>query len=157
MDPHIGPARTDKDRDDIRSLFLAYAESQGIDLSFQHFQTELHSLPGKYAAPDGELLLARDYNGIPLGCVALRPLSQDACCEMKRLYVAPAGRGLGLGTKLATAMIDVAIRLQYREIKLDTLPSMVAARALYTNLGFTPTGPYYDTPLHVTQFLARKI
>ncbi|KAL8670451.1 MAG: hypothetical protein Q9168_005011 [Polycauliona sp. 1 TL-2023] len=159
METHISiePVRSRTDLLDTKGLFLAYAESLGIDLSFQDFQTELETLPGKYAAPLGELLMARDVDGSPLGCVAIRPMPEDGCCEMKRLYVAPAGRGRGVGRMLAAAVMDAAISLTYSEVKLDTLPSMAAALALYERLGFRPTDPYYHTPIPGTRFLARKL
>ncbi|KAL8753075.1 MAG: hypothetical protein Q9199_005300 [Rusavskia elegans] len=153
----IESVRCKTDLEDTKGLFIAYAESLGIDLSFQDFQAELDTLPGKYAAPAGELLLARDVDGSPIGCVALRPMHQPGCCEMKRLYVAPAGRRRGLGRILATAIIEAAVKLTYCEIKLDTLPSMTAAVALYEQLGFRQTDPYYYTPLSGTRFLARKL
>ncbi|KAL8892515.1 MAG: hypothetical protein Q9192_005604 [Flavoplaca navasiana] len=83
----IEPVRNNSDLKETKILFLAYAESLGIDLAFQDFQTELKNLPGVYAPPPGELLIARDADGSPLGCVALRPMQQDGCCEMKRLYI----------------------------------------------------------------------
>ncbi|KAL8714290.1 MAG: hypothetical protein Q9225_006594 [Loekoesia sp. 1 TL-2023] len=129
---NISPARSEQDMRIVTSLFTFYAASLNIDLSFQSFQAELESLPGKYAPQNGgEILLARSSSGEPIGCVALRSLGPEACCEMKRLYVAPAGRGLGLGKALATAIIDLAREFKYRTMKLDTLPTMTAALALY--------------------------
>jgi GNAT superfamily N-acetyltransferase len=152
----IERARSSQDLEATRSLFAAYAEAMGLDLAFQGFDNELQSLPGKYAPPTGEILLARSRTGTVLGCVALRPLG-PGCCEMKRLYILPDARGLGLGKKLIDSIIEVAAGLGYHEIKLDTLPSMHAAIALYTNAGFVPTLPYYDTPLDGTIFLARGL
>ncbi|HWT10978.1 MAG TPA: GNAT family N-acetyltransferase [Roseomonas sp.] len=140
----------------IAGLFRAYAASLPVDLGYQDFEAELAALPGKYAPPAGALLIARDAAGAPLGCVALRPMA-DGCCEMKRLYVAPAGRGLGLGRALAEAICAEARCLGYREIRLDTLPTMTEAQALYARLGFVPTAPYYDTPVAGTRFLARAL
>ncbi|KAL8839330.1 MAG: hypothetical protein Q9176_004511 [Flavoplaca citrina] len=82
----IEPVRNNTDLEETKILFLAYAESLGIDLTFQNFQTELKTLPGVYAPPNGELLIARDADGSPLGCVALRQMQQDGCCEMKRFH-----------------------------------------------------------------------
>jgi GNAT superfamily N-acetyltransferase len=121
----IRPVRTAADLEAAVRLFDAYASSFGIDLAFQGFAVESATLPGKYAAPAGELLLARDIQGEPLGCVGLRPMMSDGCCEMKRLYVSPRGRGLGLGRALIDAIIGEAVRIGYHEMRLDTLSSMV--------------------------------
>ena len=137
-------------------LFAAYAASLGIDLAYQDFATELATLPGRYAPPAGELLLARDPAGTPLGCAALRPLERG-CCELKRLYVVPAARGLGLGRALLDAMLATATRIGHHEIKLDTLPDMTAALALYLQAGFAPIEPYYGTALPGTRFLGRDL
>ena len=155
----IKPARSAQDLESIAHLFEAYAKSLGLDLSFQDFDTELRSLPGKYAPPTGEILLARKIEGAgdAVGCVAVRPLSPPNCCEMKRLYVLPTTRGLGLGKQLLNAILDTAASLGYNEIKLDTLPSMTQAISLYESAGFAQTSPYYDTPHTETVFLARQL
>ena len=90
----IARIQSTADVESVRALFAAYAKSLGIDLAFQNFETELNSLPGKYTPPGGDILLARSSEGTAIGCVALRPLQPPASCEMKRLYVVPAGRGL---------------------------------------------------------------
>ena len=154
----IRPVRSAADLVATVRLFNAYAFALGIDLSYQDFAAELATLPGKYAAPAGELLLARDIQGEPLGCVGLRPIEEPSgCCEMKRLYVSPQGRGLGLGRALVDAIIGEAARIGYHEIRLDTLPSMVEAIALYRKAGFIPIEPYYDTPVPGTIFLGRPL
>jgi len=146
--------------DDLRAaaaLFEAYAASLEVDLSYQGFDAELTGLPGQYAPPAGVLLLARDQAGTAIGCVALRPMTQTGCCEMKRLYVAPSGRGLGLGRALAEAVVEEAARIGYREMRLDTLPTMGAAIGLYEALGFERIAPYYDTAPAGTIFLGRAL
>src|SRR4051812_36150942 len=110
-------------------LFREYAWSLGVDLSFQHFEEEVAALPGDYAPPRGRLLLTCD------GCVALRPLTSDVC-EMKRLYVRPDARGTGVGRALVQRVIDEARSIGYRAMRLDTLPSMTAAAAMYRTFGF---------------------
>lgn len=154
---HIATARTATDLEDAARLFGAYAASLDIDLSYQDFATELAGLPGKYAPPAGALLLARGPGGEALGCVALRPIAPEGCCEMKRLYVAPQGRGLGLGRALVGAILGEAARIGYREMRLDTLPSMTAALALYHEAGFVVIERYYDTPVAGTLFLGRRL
>ncbi|MFO1036983.1 MAG: GNAT family N-acetyltransferase [Geminicoccaceae bacterium] len=149
----IRPARSAADMAVAAKLFEAYAASLPVDLAYQDFATELATLPGKYAPPTGELLLAFSSDGTPLGCVALRPLPPDGCCEMKRLYVDPSARGLGLGRALVDAVIEAARQLGYREMRLDSLPSMTEAMALYRKAGFAPIAPYYATPIAGTTFL----
>ncbi|MGE0024663.1 MAG: GNAT family N-acetyltransferase [Hyphomicrobium sp.] len=153
----IAPARSAADIAAVRALFKAYAAWLGLDLVYQGFAAELQGLPDKYAPPRGELLIARDGDGTAAGCVGLRPLEADGCCEMKRLYVAPEARGAGLGRALATRIIGEAARIGYREMRLDSLPVLKEATALYERMGFRPIPPYYDTPVIATLFFARPI
>ncbi len=153
----IRPVRSAADLEATLQLFNAYASSLEVDLSYQNFATELATLPGKYAPPAGEILLARDSHGDLLGCVGLRPIAPEGCCEMKRLYVSPKARGLGLGKTLIDAIIAEAVRIGYGEMRLDTLPTMTEAIVLYKKAGFVPIDPYYDTPIAGTLFFARPL
>jgi ribosomal protein S18 acetylase RimI-like enzyme len=150
----IRAVRTAEDLEATKALFDAYAASLGINLSYQNFVAEMAAMPGKYAPPQGELLLARDKDGTAIGCVGLRPLGEDGVCEMKRLYVAPEGRGLGLGRALAEAIVGEARRIGFSEMRLDTLPSLTAAIALYEDMGFAAIPAYYDTPIAGTLFFS---
>jgi len=163
--PHIGvmpePFRirtvaTPDDLDAVAALFDGYAASLPVDLGYQDFAAELAGLPGKYAAPHGALLLARDSAGAPLGCVALRPLD-DGVCEMKRLFLRPEARGTGLGRALAEAIVAAGRERGYRELRLDTLPSMTSAIALYERLGFERIEPYYAPTPPGTVFMALQL
>jgi ribosomal protein S18 acetylase RimI-like enzyme len=149
----VRPAQGAEDLAAVIVLFRAYAASLDVDLAYQGFEEEMAAMPGKYAPPCGVLLLARGANGAALGAVALRPVEPAGCCEMKRLYVAPEGRGLGVGEALVRALLTEARRIGYREVRLDTLPSMATAFALYRKLGFQEMAPYYDTPVAGTRFL----
>lgn len=153
----VAPATAVADLVDVAALFRAYATELNVDLCFQGFEAELASLPGKYAAPAGALLLARTADGRAVGCVALRPVEPPGCCEMKRLYVAPGGRGMGLGRRLAEAILREAERIGYCEMRLDTLPRLTEAVALYRALGFAEIAPYYPTPLGQTLFMGRAL
>ncbi len=145
------------DLEAVRGLFRAYAASLPVDLGYQGFEDELASLPGAYQPPQGGLLLARGADGSALGCGAFRPMARAGDCEMKRVYIAPQARGLGLGVAMVEGLMAMARQAGYRMIALDTLPSMVEAHRLYAKLGFTPIAPYYDTPIAGTVFLGRTL
>lgn len=164
--------------DATRAVFAEYASTLGIDLGFQNFAEELAALPGDYAEPRGVLLLAlveasdavaaaERHSGLVLrmadgrpavvaGCCALRPLDtadDPNSAEMKRLYVRPAFRGLGLGRRLAEAILDAARSAGYACVLLDTLDDMESARTLYEDLGFTEVPPYYHNPIPGSHYL----
>ena len=151
LETKIRPALGGNELTLARELIREYGDSLGVDLSFQGFEAELRGLPGDYAPPGGALLLT--FIGEECaGCIAVRPLSGDVC-EMKRLYVRPRWRGLGIGGRLIEAVLGEARRAGYRVIRLDTLPSMTAARAMYVAHGFRAIAPYYESPIPGTVFL----
>ena len=129
----------------MRRLFREYQASLGFDLCFQGFEHELETLPGHYAAPGGDLLLANDGDGLA-GCVALRGL-EPAVCEMKRLFVRPQRRGTGAGRMLVAAVVARARELGYERMRLDTVPGMDAAIAIYHAHGFRPIAAYTENPI----------
>lgn len=142
-----------------RTILREYADQLGVDLCFQSFDEELANLPGEYNAPRGALLLAL-VDGAVAGCVALRPLDDvdyPNACEMKRLYVRNAFRGIGLGRQLAEAIMDEARANGYDRVLLDTLSDMEAARALYDELGFSEIPPYYHNPIAGAHYLKAEI
>jgi GNAT superfamily N-acetyltransferase len=139
----------------VRGLFREYAQSLGFDLSFQDFDDELAGLPGKYAPPHGALILAR-HDGAACACVALRRIDAE-CCEMKRLYVQPSRRGLGIGRQLVERILDEARARGYRRMRLDTLTTMQSAVALYRSFGFRDIEPYIFNPIPGALFMERDL
>jgi ribosomal protein S18 acetylase RimI-like enzyme len=131
----------------VRALFREYADGLGVDLAFQDFERELAELPGGY-----DSIFVAEVEGETAGCVGVRPLDEGVC-EMKRLYVRDAYRGLGIGRTLAQAAIDAARELGYARMRLDTLPSMQEAMALYKSLGFRDVEPYRYNPIVGSRFL----
>lgn len=134
-----------------RDLVREYAASLSVNLDFQNFDEELQHFETEYAPPTGTFLLARNETEF-LACGAFRRFS-GSDCEMKRLYVRPSGRNLGLGRQLATALIAEAKSLGYQRMLLDTLPTMQSAQALYKSLGFVATAPYRFNPIAGSSFL----
>ncbi len=149
--PEVRLLRSPDEISVAHALLQEYADSLGVDLCFQDFHRELAGLPGDYAPPRGAFLLAT-HQGAIAGCVALRPLAGEGC-EMKRLFVRPNFRGLGLGRALARGVLEEARRIGYRWIRLDTLPSMTEAIALYRALGFREIAPYRDNPVPGALFM----
>jgi len=129
----------------VRELFLEYADSLGFNLCFQDFDEERASLPGKYAEPDGCLLVAK-IGDKSCGCVALRRL-EGRICEMKRLYVKPDFRKRGLGKLLVERVISEAKIRGYEFMRLDTIATMQSAIKLYKALGFYEIPAYTFNPI----------
>lgn len=140
----LTPARSTPELTATAALFRAYAKALEIDLEFQGFQKELDALPGPYAPPGGELLLAKAGDHV-LGCIGLKPLAPGVA-EIKRLYVREQARGKGLARRLVEGILEIAVERGYAEVKLDTLPQMEAAIALYKSFGFAPVPAYGSHP-----------
>jgi len=174
----IRPA-TSADLPHVRAMLREYVEWIGLDLAFQEIAAEFDGLPGEYVPPRGALFVAveatESADGAAVGAtegadgtdgtdggprylamIAMRPLDA-ATAEMKRLFVRPDARGRGLARQLISRLCDEARRLNYTEIRLDTLPNMGEAQALYETYGFVDIEPYYETPIAGTRFMAKKI
>lgn len=149
----IGDVRSDADLDSVRELFREYERWLDLDLCFQGFEDELRFLPGKYLAPEGRLFLVR-VGEDPAGCVAFRKLDEGVC-EMKRLYVRPAFRGLHLGKRLVEMTIAAARESGYKVLLLDTYPpKMEKAVRMYRSIGFREVNAYYENPHSETLYMA---
>ena len=131
-------------------LIRAYLAELPFEIDFQDLDRELAELHLEYGPPLGAALLAVEGDAA-VGFVGVRRFT-DGVGELKRMYVAPSGRGRGTGRALATAAVDAAAVLGYRELLLDTVASMEAAIATYAALGFEPTEPYRHNPLPDARF-----
>lgn len=143
------------DRDDVISIFREYVASPTVNLGFQEYEVEFAGLPGKYVAPEGRLLLAREGDMV-LGCAALRRVDEKTC-EMKRVYVRPSARGRSLGRLLVEAILSEAKLAGYSRICLDVLPEFTTAQRLYESMGFEPAEAVSFNPVPGTKFLALSL
>lgn len=158
----IRDAASRAELDDVRALMHAFVawhrarHAQDLALIDRYFdarafEAELAGLPGKYARPEGRLLIAY-HRGAPAGCVALRDLGEGVC-EMKRMFVPAEFRGLGIGRALAERIIAEAGAAGYRRMRLDTSKRQSEAMRLYETTGFTRIPPYYDLPADMRAWL----
>ncbi|MDI9880733.1 GNAT family N-acetyltransferase [Flectobacillus longus] len=129
----------------VQELFEEYSLELGIDLCFQNFEQELQTLSKVYATPKGCIIILY-HEQHPAGCVALKPIAEGVC-EMKRLYIRPAFRGLKYGKKLAQELVSFAYKAGYSTMKLDTLTTLTDAIRLYRSMQFVETAPYVYNPL----------
>ena len=141
--------------DEIKTLFLEYAQGLECSLDFQDFEAEIANLPYKYAKPEGNLFVAK-IRGEAVGCVAYKNLG-NGICEMKRMYVREKYRRFGIGKKLAEICISRATKAGYQKMYLDTLESMTLALNLYRQLGFEQIEPYYNNPLPDAIYMGKKL
>lgn len=151
----IRSARFPDDHAAVLAIFGEYVASPSVSLEYQDYESEFMTLPGKYAPPDGCLLLAWQEKSV-VGCAALRRVDEQTC-ELKRVYVQPAARGNGLGRRLVEHTLATAINAGYRHVCLDVLPEFTIAQQLYTQLGFQPSAPVSFNPVPGTLFLGREL
>lgn len=136
-----------------RELIVEYGRSiadlAALSLAYQGFEQEVAELPGRFAPPRGRLLVAI-VDERAVGCVALRPLDAlgPDVCEMKRMYVRPGVRGLGVGRLLAVRLLEEARAAGYSVMKLDSdvNPRFAPALGLYRSLGFADCADYNGDP-----------
>ncbi len=140
----VAQARTRSQLSSAEELIKEYAASLGIDLSFQNFEREMAEFPGAYSRPDGRIIIAIEGRDA-VGVVGIRKLSGKTC-ELKRMYVRPEFRGMGIGRMLANKAIEEARGIGYRRMRLDTLSRLKEATSLYESLGFEKVGPYTVNP-----------
>lgn len=139
------------DLEDVLRLYREYVARTSVDLSFQGNEDEFRALSDRYGSAESKIFIAR-IGGYPVGCAAFRKVDEGTC-EMKRVYVRPSARGIGLGATLVERVLQEAILVGYRKIFLDVLPEFEIALKLYRSLGFVEHPPVTNNPIPGTQFL----
>lgn len=100
--------------------------------------------PGELIPPSGALLLARIDQG-PVGCGALKVIG-DGIGEIKRMWVSPGARGLGIAQRLLDGLEQQALGMRLHTLRLDTNRALTEARALYARNGYLEIERYNDNP-----------
>jgi putative acetyltransferase len=137
-------ATSKQEYEEAKKLFTEYATWLNIDLCFQNFAKELDEIEKMYAADSGGIFLCVDGDKY-IGCSAIRRMS-DTTCELKRMWVQQYYQGKGIGEELLKKCIDLALHLNYKTIRLDTLSRLQPAIQLYKKYGFEETSSYYNNP-----------
>lgn len=140
----------------VRRLFTDYQKELNVDLCFQSFDKELEQPLTKYGPPKGAIFLAVE-DDQPAGCIALKPLTEEIVCEMKRLYVPPGFRGRGIGEQLVTALLNEARELGYKTMKLDTITRLQSAIKMYKAYGFIEIPAYYNNPTEDVVYMEKAL
>ena len=151
----VRPAQFPADADQVLGIWREYIASTLTSLDYQGYEGEFASLPGKYGAPEGGLLVG-EIAELVVGCVGFRKVN-SSICEMKRLYLRPVARGMGLGRALVEEVIRAARGAGYSEMRLDVLAEFEAARQLYASFGFKAAEPVSYNPTPGTQFLGLRL
>ncbi len=149
----IRTAESPQQWNDVERLIRAYLDDLPFEIDFQDLDSELVALSTEYGAPDGAALLVVDDGGFAVGVVGVRRFDERSA-ELKRMYLAPEARGLGMGRALGAAAVGAARDLGYERLLLDTVAAMTAAIATYTVLGFVEISPYRHNPLRDARYFA---
>ena len=140
------------DVSEVRRLVLTHAAARATTPGVEYMRADAERMPGPYVPPLGGLWLAV-HEDAGIGCVALRPVEADVA-EVKRMFVAEAWRGRGVGRALMEHVIAGARERGYATLRLGTLGDMIAAQSLYESLGFRPIERYRPDELVDTLFYA---
>ena len=146
-------AQTENEFEQARVLFKEYADTLGVDLSFQDFEKELGTIHIQYNKPEGGLLIVY-LNDYPVACTGVRK-SDERTAELKRMFVKKEYRGQRIGVELLKRSLNMAKNLGYEKIRLDTLENMAKAQELYKSFGFYMIPPYRFNPIKGTIYMEK--
>lgn len=135
----------DPDSDDARGCFMQYFAE--LNARFDAGFDPDNSLPAdarELRHPQGALIMAR-LHGEPVGCVALK-FHGPAPCELKRMWVSPSARGLGLGRRLIAQAETQARQHGARSVRLETNRALSEAIRLYRQAGYVEVAAFSDEP-----------
>jgi DNA-binding MarR family transcriptional regulator/GNAT superfamily N-acetyltransferase len=100
--------------------------------------------PDEFAPPRGTFLVMRLW-GEPVGCGGFKPMAPDSA-YLKRMWIAPAARGLGLAKTLLSELELRARLAGYRFARLETNRTLAEAQQLYRSSGYVEVSPFNDEP-----------
>ena len=96
----------------------------------------------EFAPPLGTFLVIRQ-DGEPVGCGGFKR-DPSGAAYIKRMWISPAARGLGLGRRLLQELEQRARALDYRIIRLETEQALTEAQQLYRSSGYREVPPFND-------------
>jgi ribosomal protein S18 acetylase RimI-like enzyme len=137
---------------ELMAAYLAWGAQQ---LRERYGLAEAPADPGKVRAGLHQYrnhlncLLVAYAEGRPVGIGALRQLP-DGAAEIKRMYVVPEARSLGVGSALLDSLLEAATARGADVVRLDTAGFMTAAHSLYRSRGFTERPPYEGSEIPAT-------
>jgi aminoglycoside phosphotransferase (APT) family kinase protein/ribosomal protein S18 acetylase RimI-like enzyme len=142
--PEVEIAVTDPGETAARECLTAYFAELGR--RFEDGFDPARSIPAEDAEltlPAG-LLLVATVGGEPVGCGALKFHPDDGIAEVKRMWVSPAARGLGLGRRLLAELEAQAARQGVRLLRLETNHNLTEAIAMYRTAGYREVAAFND-------------
>ena len=149
-------AKAKDDFNEASILFREYESGLGIDLGFQNFREELETISIQYGKPNGVLILAKSTELKIIGCAGVRRY-EGSICELKRMYIKPEARGLGLGKILLRKSVEIATELGYSKMRLDILPDMKKAIKMYEREQFHEIEAYRYNPVKGARYYEKDL
>lgn len=128
---------TNADIDAIRELVFSVLAEYGLKSDPAGTDRDLEDIEASYFARGGVFEVVQANDGRIVGSVGLYPL-RNRVCELRKMYLARAARGRGLGKQLMDRMLSQARGLGFRRIELETARPLVEAIGLYQRYGFRP-------------------